>query len=204
MDAEKLNLGSLITNQNQKRDAVHIAVIPAVSSVNVKPGDWVCFVMGARENEVMPCSQSSYSVLGIVDPFLWTKLVRPGDEFWVFLIPGSITGLRHDWSNNFVTAAEIMASQLAVKKEEQYEQSYAPVSAEFQPALKALCREAADLGVTLEELLEAANNYQETGEYFYRGSSFDGAWISDDFWHNYEIVTGKFAANKDNFFSCSC
>jgi hypothetical protein len=36
--------------------------------------------------------------VGVVDPFLF-ELVKPGDRFWLLLNPGSITGLRHDWSH---------------------------------------------------------------------------------------------------------
>jgi hypothetical protein len=37
-------------------------------------------------------------LIGIVDPFL-DQPVRPGEEFWVFVYPNTITGMRHYWQH---------------------------------------------------------------------------------------------------------
>lgn len=71
------------------RDAIHVAVVPVTnaSGMVLRPGDHVdrdgCH---ARER------------VGVVDPFL-TAPVRPGERFWLFLYPATITSLRHVWTH---------------------------------------------------------------------------------------------------------
>ncbi len=89
------NLGSLITDGERRRDAVHVAVAPVMASGTLTPGQHVGFVsegdmetVGAAENPI-----------GVVDPFL-REPVRDGQRFWLFLYPNTITGLRHVWTHS--------------------------------------------------------------------------------------------------------
>jgi hypothetical protein len=63
-----------------KRDAIHVAVYPAVNvgKEPLQPGEWM------KD--------------GVVDPFLAAP-VMPGERYWLFLYPGSISSLRHVWSH---------------------------------------------------------------------------------------------------------
>jgi len=71
------DFGKLITDPQARRDAVHVAVIPATAPCVLQPGQRL---------------QS-----GVVDPFL-TESVQPGQRYWLFLFPGTVTGIRHVWS----------------------------------------------------------------------------------------------------------
>ena len=77
MSAEQLGLGKIITG-DAKRDAVHVAVIPCVATREMEPGERL-------QN-------------GIVDPFL-TAPVYPGQRYWLWLYPGTVTSLRHVWEH---------------------------------------------------------------------------------------------------------
>jgi hypothetical protein len=86
MAHEDLGLGKLIIGEAH-RDAVHVAVAPVVAQENLSPGDHVDANGGWAGERV-----------GIVDPFL-REPVRKGDRFWLFLYPGTVTGLRHMWTH---------------------------------------------------------------------------------------------------------
>lgn len=61
-----------------KRDAIHVAIIPLVAPRVMRPGE--------------------HLANGIVNPFL-KEPVQPGEAFWLFLYPGTVTGIRHVWSH---------------------------------------------------------------------------------------------------------
>lgn len=58
--------------------------------------------------------------------------------------------------------------------------------------------------VTLEELMERADEFQADEEYWNEGPRFEGFSNNDDFWSHYRIATGKIPKRISNFFSCSC
>jgi hypothetical protein len=93
-------LGRLIEDGERRRDAVHIALAPVTAADRLAPGQHVGFVQAGNVELVGPCDHN----VGIVDPFL-AEDVEPGQRFWLFLYPGTITGLRHVWTHPAFTAA---------------------------------------------------------------------------------------------------
>lgn len=83
-------LGMIIT-ENEKRDAIHLAVDNAVAGEKLAPGEDVGFLpdgtFGSCDNPI-----------GIVDPFL-KKPVKKGERFWIVIYPRKITSLRHVWEH---------------------------------------------------------------------------------------------------------
>lgn len=88
-----LNIGNLITT-TQQRDAIHMAVIPVTAGENLTPGDTI----GIRPDG-MAQSQEPEKAIGIADPFLRVCEIKEGQQFWLFLNPGTITSLRHMWEH---------------------------------------------------------------------------------------------------------
>lgn len=95
------NLGQT-PSRDARRDAVHIAVIPVVATHTLYPGHHV----GINESGCAYAPNYDYrsdKTIGIVDPFLGGG-VNKGEQFWLFLYPGTITSLRHVWTHPAFTA----------------------------------------------------------------------------------------------------
>lgn len=96
MNDETLRALGKLVPEGMQRDAVHIAVVPVVADSVLKPGERVAIVDGM--------ATPSWDGIGVVDPFL-RDFVKNGERFWLFLNPGSITSLRHEWTHPAFPAA---------------------------------------------------------------------------------------------------
>lgn len=83
-------LGSII-DENAGRDAIHVAVEPAMAAQILRPGQHVGFVGGLAD-------PNSPDPVGIVDPFL-RRPVQAGEHFWLLVYPRQVTSLRHVWEH---------------------------------------------------------------------------------------------------------
>lgn len=83
------------------RDAIHCAVISMIAGEDLTGGERVGFIKGSHRNDLAVTEGlCPDNVLGIVDPFLGdTFIVKEGQKFWMFLFPGSISGLQHRWQH---------------------------------------------------------------------------------------------------------
>lgn len=82
-----MELGKLVSENEHRRDAIHIAMAPVTAPTQLVPGQHV----DANGN---PDGKH----VGIVDPFL-TKPIKAGERFWLCLYPDTVTGIRHIWSH---------------------------------------------------------------------------------------------------------
>jgi hypothetical protein len=94
-------LGQLIEDGELRRDAVHIAIAPVTAACRLEPGESVGFL---HEDDAERVGSPTKRYIGIVDPFL-PEDVEPGQRFWLFLYPNTITGLRHVWTHPAFSAA---------------------------------------------------------------------------------------------------
>lgn len=154
------------------RDAVHVACIPAKAGTRLVPGDRVELLNGEAVRSSTP--------IGIVDPFL-DEMVQYQDWFWLLLLPGTVTGMRHEWSHP---------------------------SFDTIPDNNIIERVATICGYTPERLLEIAMEYSESGQ-FEMDNSEDYKEVSGDmwveFWKEFNRITGKSEdVNSWAPFTCSC
>ena len=106
-----ITLGQILTG-NEGRDAVHVAIAPAVAKEKLYPGQDV----GADGTCATPH-------VGIVDPFLKYP-VHPDQGFWIFLYPNTVTSLRHEWTHP-AFGAEGKATDADMEFSRQWLQRYA-------------------------------------------------------------------------------
>lgn len=90
-------LGKIITDVVH-RDAVHFALAPVVAGEKLYAGNHLLFSIEGNTELVVACTPRHIKAVGIVDPFL-VKPVKEGEQFWMMLYPGTITGLRHEWTH---------------------------------------------------------------------------------------------------------
>lgn len=112
---DETQIGSLIAGNERRRDAIHVAVAPVTAVEQLEPGQHI----GLRS----PCdtehvSSESSELIGIVDPFL-SESVAPGERFWMFLYPCTVTGMRHAWRHPaFERSAQLTRMMITDKRDE--------------------------------------------------------------------------------------
>jgi hypothetical protein len=178
MADEHTGLGKLIEG-DKSRDAVHIAIAPVEATEKLFPGQGVSLLEGGATRVAASADWD-----GIVDPFLTTP-VFPGQRFWMWMRPGSITSLRHEWTHP----------------------AFKPSASQREARAEVRLREMAPLvNMDFEEMIEGAKQYVASGDYMCDGGRFEGVSLPEGFWENFCTYTG-IDVPEDNrwpFFSCSC
>lgn len=177
------SLGKLIDEKAQ-RDAIHIAVAPVVATERLSPGQRIGLV-GHENSQV----RASVTGQGIVDPFL-SGAVFPGDRFWMWLTPNTITSLRHQWTHpNF--DSDMISRDAHSEKSKAWIENHASA-----------------LGLTYDAMMRHAERWLEHQDYQVEQGS--ETWRSEfdsmNFWHHYEVITGKVVPDnmKHSFYCCTC
>ncbi len=189
-------LGTILDN-NQRRDAIHLAVEPVEAGENLRPGQHITVVdRVAYKTEVG-------KGLVIVDPFLESG-VKKGQKFWFVMYPRAVHSLRHVWTHP------------AFKDEV----AAAPISKEDKSASETWIRnflsnsDCPDYD-TVMELIQTGKIESPDKEYYgtggvytseylhFNGSDAHGA-IPPEFWDHAETVLGVKLVKRPEYFSCSC
>jgi hypothetical protein len=184
MADEHTGLGKLITS-DKGRDAVHVAIAPVTATEKLHPGQGIVLVDG-DPNRVKACGPDEWA--GIVDPFL-TAPVFPDQRFWMWMRPGSITALRHEWTHPALDGD--------AKKQ----------------AAEAYIRKFADgVGDSYQTVIDGAAAYVASVERspngwdreYLKAHKYEGVDVPDEFWDHYEVITGKPVApdSRGHFFDC--
>lgn len=184
-DQSKLGLGRIITIE-QSRDAIHIAVAPVIAAHTLIAARHVGIDQHGHATE------HSGEQIGIVDPFLKVSIEK-GQTFWLFLYPGTITSLRHEWAHpSFQDSVSIVQ----------------PVSS---PSEKWLREFAERVDADYDEMMGVASTHceggTELGDHLIEGGKWEGQETPDEFWTHFTNVTGKNPNTKyglPGIFSCSC
>lgn len=187
---EKVTVGQLITDDNAERDAIHVAIASVVAGEWLRPGERIGFLMGDDKAYGM-----DEKAIGIVDPFL-TARVHKGQQFYMFLLPNTITSLRHNWTHPEFDEPEVETVSTSPAYRAHMREGSTRWIAEF----------AHRVGLSYEDLMAGAKEWLDIGEYLNKGSVLSGESVPDEFWPHYAVVTGQVIdpEKQENFFTCSC
>jgi len=190
-------MGAILPDDVGGRDAVHVAVVAAEAQTKLVPGQDVGYLQGLA---------TTADPIGIVDPFL-KSAVQPGQRFWLYLYPRTITGLNHYWTHPAFPDARPS-------------EAYAPPAAKLasEQWLRDFCESADCPGYDKVMRLISEGDYidgDEPGypayycgkydnEYLHFGGSEAHGEIPPEFWTHAENVLGKKLTKRPTYFSCSC
>lgn len=204
-------MGGLLPDDAWGRDAVHVAVFSAFSSDTLYSGERVAIV-NEEGGKDMRVSRNGTSV-GIVDPFL-SDYVEPGQRFWVYLYPRTITGLSHRWSHpafepQTETPSVYVTPATKLESEEWLRKFCWGADCPGYEILLDISNKIAD-GKT-EEWADSGEwkdyyGWSYNDEYLHFGGRDAHAEIPAEFWTHMENVIGRqiFKGSKPTYFSCSC
>jgi hypothetical protein len=133
--------------------------------------------------------------IGVVDPFL-PRRVQAGETFWMFLKPGTITSLRHEWTHPAFEVTKIKPAPPDKSASEKWMRAWAMrhMSYDYYGDLE---------GGTLDEDSAYANAIR-AGENMSVGCYEDARdHIDNEWWGHWEAITGK-TGDREAYFSCAC
>jgi hypothetical protein len=192
-------LGTII-GPNEKRDAIHLAVIPVKANEVLHAGQHVSLQDGLAE--------SQGDTIGIVDPFLTTPVAK-GEHFWLVIYPRVITSLRHVWTHPQLPdeAPEPMTPD--AKASENWLRTWCATSEisyddliEVSKRGKIAFEKGSDMiqyyGENSWEIADWDDNYLMC-----KGSDAHGD-IQPEVWNHVAIVIGREPVARPQHFTCSC
>ncbi len=194
MSEPQTMLGKLIEG-DAGRDAIHIAVAPVIAGVKLMPGDHIGFSDGGTETVAANVSKR----IGIVDPFL-PKAVQPGERFFMFLYPNTITALRHVWTHPAFAAEDARVGNKEASEawlRAFVERSNCP---EYETVIAAAVGAALPSNGDDDDYNSASIR---DGYLHFSGRDASGE-IPPEFWDHVAVVTGKKITKRPEYFSCSC
>jgi hypothetical protein len=172
-----LNIGKIL-DETAQRDAVHIAIAPVIAAEKLIPSRHVGLLADGR-------ASCAVQPIGIVDPYL-PYAVEPGQRFYLFLYPGTVTSMRHEWTHP----------------------AFSPQpSADISASEKWLRDFAEEIGISYSALIAAAESFVASEDCYWMPSDIPDAVYTKrkEMWHHLEIAAGiKARDNEDTFFWCSC
>lgn len=177
----------------EERDAIHIAVASVKAASKLKPGQHVGVLNGEASDVVS-------NKIGIVDPFLAEKEVKPGQHFWLWLYPRTITSLKHNWEHpEFPAETGPRRSTETTAASEVWLRDFCSANGPGWDAVRAaLENDGRSTSVDDYNFVRVDGNYLHSN-----GTDAHGE-IPAEFWLHVENVLGRYNGPRPDHFSCSC
>ena len=167
-------LGKII-DDTAARDAIHLAVEPAIAGEILEPGCHIGIKNGKAYRN-MDSSKPGHcdKHTGIVDPFL-IRQVNEGQRFWLIVYPRQITSLRHVWVHPDFPDPEIKPKSGSVEESKKWMMTWA----------KEWMQDEEDDDATAYNNAISAGHETHVGHHESAADHIDGEW-----WDHWENITG--------------
>jgi hypothetical protein len=204
-------MGTILPDDAGGRDAVHVAVFSAVSDERLRPGQHIGVVhQDGPDTQVSAKRLPVEGTVAIVDPFLEGS-VQPGQRFWAYLYPRTITALSHRWSHPaFGDAATVYVTPATRLEAEQWVRNWCDShDAPDYDDLITVVNAIAD-GQTRGTLGAADDDYYGwwlEDEYLGFSGQDAHSMIPDELWDKLTVVVGRqifHNQSRPSYFTCSC
>ena len=187
-DKKVPKIGEVLSGPGDK-DAIHIAVVPVLLGEDFDGGvaGHPVRIVGGK------AYRANYGAIGILDPYLTNYFLGEGSWVYMFLNPGSITDLRHEWT-------------LAAFDDNKDPN---PIPRLNEESVNWLTNFADDLGASYDWLVIQCKDALESGEeepYITFGHDIH-EYSTAEFWNHFKKATGwkvDIRKAKKIYFSCSC
>lgn len=193
-------LGSIIT-ENEKRDAIHLAVENVIAGERLSPGEHVVL-----EDDGRAYATVANGGVGIVDPFI-VGPVKQGQRFWLVVYPRQIHSLRHVWEHPaFPPSGETDVVGGGLTRTQQ----------EAERWLRDYCRnENFDFDALIKATTEGGRvqygdanddyfSFELDVDYLHVSGTDAHGGVPSELYNKIETLTGKHVVARPSSFSCSC
>jgi hypothetical protein len=190
MSREHVSIGKIIVGEAH-RDAIHVAIAPLVASGCFMPGAHVG--LDESGNAAEATMSNDVDAIGVADPFLLDP-IRPGQRFYVFLYPGSATGLRHVYAHPALDRAGATNAS-AKQTSEEWMRNWARehMSTDYYGDTDAPLSDEQSYANAIN-----AGHNMHVGPYEDARNHIDNEW-----WAHWEAITGQ-RGQRGEYFSCGC
>ena len=175
------------------RDAIHVAVIPAVAEGTIYPAQRVSIEERGGTFIAQAVGDEGF---GICDPFQ-TGRVNNGERVWVMLDPGTITDMRHHWSHPNIPDDESAVTRERIENEAGVAEAW----------MRGFAR---DIGLSYDQAIGAGDSYacdDGWGGYTFKGRDTPSECTEEliEYWESWSAIRGRpIPKDAEAPFSCSC
>ena len=203
VSTDALETLGMIHTREEKRDAIHLAVIPAEAGQNLNRAEHVYLYEGKAFR-----SDAEGKSIGIVDPFLDDEGAKKGQRFWLVIFPRVITSLRHVWSHPEIAdeaGATVSTQSADPKSSEEWLRGWCASSEiSYEDLIEvSLTGEVKDDDKIASEYY-GGRRWQVSGDSLLSLGSDAYGEIPMDVWLHVRNVIGKEPMCRASYFSCSC
>jgi len=189
-------VGKILVGEHHK-DAIHIPVMPVFADEIIVPGAKLAKSENPKKQgfRVKTAFHPS-DAIGICDPYLRTS-TRIDDQFLMFLFPGTVTNLRHDWTHPNIKLPNAPKAE-STKRSRDYSKKWLQDLAKWAEIDFMFLMQAMKESHEKEDMVDLRDHNHATDMFRMMGEE-----KQETMWFHFENYTG-IEVDTYAYFRCSC